>query len=360
MKDPIRRVNREIWLKMKALKSAMSWMQYNKYPHLKSAEEFQSESWAVFGRDKIGETMLVHVTAPIHTCLCRDVPASEVKNAKLMFKNMLMFMGDKRYSGDVDALASELVTIAMNSSDDSLRSEVYVQLMKQLTKNPNPESNRKGWRLMGLLLKYIMPSETLEDYLICFLMQRKSAGTYQAYVSTFHELKYRNSGETYVPPQRPPSQMEVKRLMDSVQNRDFRSRYSMKEIVQQHDVAELRSSKMTTTTTTTTLKRNYVTEEEEMSRLKISKEEDNYYDEDEEEEEEETPPPMKPSRQDDVDEPIMYAAYDFEAMDDTVIGLQVDDKVKLLAEPEDDGWVYVENLTTGESGYAPTDYLEKR
>ena len=59
LKDPIRRVNREIFLKMKALKNSMSWMLFQKYAHLKSPDEFQSESWAVFGRDKIGETMLV-------------------------------------------------------------------------------------------------------------------------------------------------------------------------------------------------------------------------------------------------------------------------------------------------------------
>ena len=149
-------------------------------------------------------------------------------------------MGDKRYNGDANALAAEIVTIAMNSPSDALRTETYVQLIKQLTKNGSPQSERNGWRLMGLLLQFVKPSEAFEDYLLCFLLQRKGNGGAQAYISTYHELRYRNSGESYEPPLRAPSQTEVSRLMKNVQSRTVRSRYSMKEIVVQHDVTRMR------------------------------------------------------------------------------------------------------------------------
>ena len=320
---------------------------------MKTPEEFQSESWAVFGRDKIGETMLVHVDTAIHTSLCRDVPTTEVKNAKLIFKNILMFMGEKRYNGDVNALAAEIVTIAMNSPSDSLRTEAYVQLIKQLTKNGSPQSERNGWRLMGLLLQFVKPSEAFEDYLLCFLLQRKGNNGSQAYISTYHELSYRNSGESYEPPLRPPSLNEVARLMKNVQTRTVRSRYSAREIVVQHDVSRVRGY-----SSSAKKKRTYVDEEEEMSRLKISS--TNHYDDNDDDDEDEEPPLPVRREEQHGDEPIMYAAYDFEAMDETTVGLTVDDKIKLLAEPDDDGWVYVENMTTGQTGYAPTDYLEQR
>jgi len=358
LKDPIRKINREIFLKMRALNASMSWMLYSKYAHLKTPEEYQSESWAVFGRDKIGENMLIHVESSIHTALCRDVPATEVKNAKLIFKNILMFMGTKRYNGDENALAAEIVSIALNSPSPQLRSECYVQLIKQLTKNPSPESVRKRWQLMGLLLQFIVPSEAFEDYLICFLLQRKGKGGATPYISTFHELKYRNSGEKYEPPLRPPTASDCRSMIRDVQNRTKRSRYSMKEIVVQHDVTKIRG------TTKKKKKKTYVTEEEEMSRLAISSSSNRGYDEDYDDDDDDEEPPPKPARthEDELggDEPIMYAAYEFEAMDDTTVALEIDDKVKLLAEPDDDGWVYVENMRSGETGYAPTEYLETR
>jgi hypothetical protein len=131
----------------------------------------------------------------------------------------------------------------------------------------------------------------------------------------------------------------------------------MKEIVVQHDVTRMRGY---SSAAKKKKQRTYVDEEEEMSRLKISSM--NQYDEPEDDEDDEDEGPPLPMRREESHggEPIMYAAYDFEAMDETTVGLTVDDKVKLLAEPDDDGWVYVENMTSGQTGYAPTDYLETR
>ncbi|KAF9268778.1 RhoGAP-domain-containing protein [Marasmius fiardii PR-910] len=52
-----------------------------------------------------------------------------------------------------------------------LRDEIYCQVMKQLTKNPNPESIFKGWQLLCVLLITFPPSKNFETYLNSFIQQ---------------------------------------------------------------------------------------------------------------------------------------------------------------------------------------------
>ncbi|KAG7090933.1 hypothetical protein E1B28_010006 [Marasmius oreades] len=52
-----------------------------------------------------------------------------------------------------------------------LRDETYCQVMKQLTKNPNPESIFKGWQLLCVLLITFPPSKNFETYLNSYIQQ---------------------------------------------------------------------------------------------------------------------------------------------------------------------------------------------
>uniref|UniRef100_A0A0W0FWJ9 Rho gtpase activator n=1 Tax=Moniliophthora roreri TaxID=221103 RepID=A0A0W0FWJ9_MONRR len=52
-----------------------------------------------------------------------------------------------------------------------LRDEIYCQVMKQLTKNPSPESVFKGWQLLCVLLITFPPSKNFETYLHAFIQQ---------------------------------------------------------------------------------------------------------------------------------------------------------------------------------------------
>jgi len=284
---------------------------------------------------------------------------------------MLAYMGDKKSSCDANMLAAELVAIAMNSPQDALRSEVYVQIMKQLTNNPSPQSERLGWRLFGLLCKFVKPPEEFEDYVLTFVMQRKPRDS-QRFISTFHELLYRGRGENYEPPLRPPASGEVGSIMDKLDRRDYRSRYSMKEVVQQHKKFSPGGAER---------RRNG-------SRPAPSKYQDSKDDDEDEDDGGESPPPA-PRRagdyggvveeegggdgdDDDDDEEenakevladdtpleVKSAGYDFEPMDDTMIALKEGDRVAILVPPEDDGWVYVHNETSDETGYVPENYLE--
>eukprot|EP00940_MAST-03C_sp_MAST-3C-sp2_P000685 g685.t1 len=367
LRDPIRRINREIWLRMNGLKNSLGFIRFTKYPKLKHPAEFANASWSPFGRDKLEEGMLCHTTSTLHTSLLRDLSSTATKQAKTCFKNILCYMGDRKFNGNADMLAAEMLSIGMNALQDDLRAEIYLQLFKQLTNNPSPQSEKRGWALLALCCKYLSPPEEFEDYLLTFLMQRKPNGQSQKYISTFHELKYRSAGEAYQPPPRPPTATEIASEMGKLERRDYRSRYSMREIVQQHKIE--RHSRRTKKSNGASRARH-----------------DDDDDDDDDDDTSAPPPPRRddapvepwkePEEEEDDededaqenfaaskttltgDEETRVAGYDFTPMDDTMIALTEGDTVALLSNPEDDGWVYVRNQSTGETGYVPTDYLE--
>jgi len=49
-----------------------------------------------------------------------------------------------------------------------LRDEIYIQLMKQLTNNPESQSRHRGWKLMEVCLHHFPPSDQLENFLDYF------------------------------------------------------------------------------------------------------------------------------------------------------------------------------------------------
>ena len=51
----------------------------------------------------------------------------------------------------------------------SLQTEIYVQMLKQLTDNPSPSSQRLGWQLLTLLLQCFPPESTVENFVANFL-----------------------------------------------------------------------------------------------------------------------------------------------------------------------------------------------
>lgn len=66
-----------------------------------------------------------------------------------------------------DELAYELVVRGCSKS--ALRDEIYVQMARQLTDNPNQESIRWGLILMSILLSYFSPSSKFAPFLLSFL-----------------------------------------------------------------------------------------------------------------------------------------------------------------------------------------------
>ncbi|KAJ3442131.1 myosin vii xv [Anaeramoeba flamelloides] len=50
-----------------------------------------------------------------------------------------------------------------------LRDEIYVQICKQTSRNPNPQSNLRGWGALCLVSQTFPPSEALKRYISKFL-----------------------------------------------------------------------------------------------------------------------------------------------------------------------------------------------
>lgn len=101
------------------------------------------------------------------------------KEALKCYKEILRIMGDK--SGSISKtlkVANPLdhqYVLEKGICHGELRDEIYVQLCKQLTKNPNPKSVLKGWEFMSLLTVCFPPSKNFEDYLKTFIAQAKSS-----------------------------------------------------------------------------------------------------------------------------------------------------------------------------------------
>ena len=82
------------------------------------------------------------------------------------------------------ALAQDLLTkgtqtwrfsAELGRGSDLLSSEIYLQLMKQLTDNPKPESVARGWQLMCLCVGAFPPSRDFQYHLLNFVLGHKDA-----------------------------------------------------------------------------------------------------------------------------------------------------------------------------------------
>jgi myosin-7 len=96
----------------------------------------------------------------------RKMPAREFETTAVQcFKNITGFMGDRSTSKEDGGHAEKLLKNCLNSPEE-LRDEVYCQLIKQTTNNPNPDGLVKGWQLFGIMSGAFPPSKEFEPYLL--------------------------------------------------------------------------------------------------------------------------------------------------------------------------------------------------
>ncbi|KAH7728377.1 Rho GTPase-activating protein domain containing protein [Aphelenchoides avenae] len=89
------------------------------------------------------------------------------KHATTIFKHIQSYMGDRKSKTAPDAVASSLLEEA---AKPELADEMFLQIMKQLTDNPKPESVKKGWELLGIVLFFYKPtSAEVRDELLKFV-----------------------------------------------------------------------------------------------------------------------------------------------------------------------------------------------
>ena len=103
------------------------------------------------------------------------------------------FMGDRVMSFP-NMLAREVLEKGIEHPD--LRDEIYVQIIKQVTNNPNPSSTEKGWKMMSMCLHCFPPSREFENYLEIYLRNLGNQGNLHR--KALHQIVW--SGNVAVPP----------------------------------------------------------------------------------------------------------------------------------------------------------------
>ncbi|THV06714.1 hypothetical protein K435DRAFT_773060 [Dendrothele bispora CBS 962.96] len=99
-----------------------------------------------------------------------------------------------------------------------LRDEIYCQVMKQLTRNPHPESVFKGWQLLCVLLITFPPSKNFETYLRSFIQQHISKQEGRVDVMAKYCLKRLGFISRKGPRGKPPTIQEIETASDAAFN----------------------------------------------------------------------------------------------------------------------------------------------
>jgi len=143
-----------------------------KFPQLRSPDDFaNSKLGFAKAKNERREGFLRHQLKPLPTSLSQLDKGLREEGVQL-FKSVLGYMGDAVYQFPL-MLAVELVEKAA-AGGPALQTELYMQLMKQLLHNPNPESEHKGWQLMALSLQCFPPDAMVEHFLEYFLREHAS------------------------------------------------------------------------------------------------------------------------------------------------------------------------------------------
>ncbi|RCH79259.1 hypothetical protein CU098_003225, partial [Rhizopus stolonifer] len=87
------------------------------------------------------------------------------------FKVLQIWMGDRTKPRHYDLMQHIQTLLDCGISKGPMRDEIYVQICRQLNKNPKRESVQKGWQIMSVVAITFPPSKNLESYLIDFVKQ---------------------------------------------------------------------------------------------------------------------------------------------------------------------------------------------
>ncbi|KAJ3517629.1 hypothetical protein NLJ89_g368 [Agrocybe chaxingu] len=168
------------------------------------------------------------------------------KNAVKVFKVIQHIMGDREREKPVNvrlqpdnhvsmvasfnASTTSLSSHAMNILEEErwllseglthgeLRDEIYCQVMKQVTGNPNKESVFKGWQFLCVLLITFPPSKNFETYLHGFIQKHTTQQEGRVDVMAKHCLRRLVSISKKGPRGKPPIIAEIETASDAAFN----------------------------------------------------------------------------------------------------------------------------------------------
>ncbi|VDO68109.1 unnamed protein product [Haemonchus placei] len=89
------------------------------------------------------------------------------KESPAIFKLIQGYMGDRKSKTPIDQQALSLCELGLSKQECA--DETVAQLMQQLTDNERPDSVRRGWELLAIILNFVTPSEKQASSLAEFI-----------------------------------------------------------------------------------------------------------------------------------------------------------------------------------------------
>ncbi|KAK4811861.1 hypothetical protein QYF61_012279 [Mycteria americana] len=132
---------------------------------------------------KSAADLVQHTKVPIQESLLRYSDSELNELATKNFKTLMRFMGDQSKLKNQNEVECIYEILQLCKEKESLHDEVYCQVIKQVTHNPNQESMLHGWLLLNLLTGYFLPSNVLMPYATKFLQLASSDPS-----STHHDI----------------------------------------------------------------------------------------------------------------------------------------------------------------------------
>jgi hypothetical protein len=216
MKDNARMIRITIRLKDTMFQKMQNSDMYDvkNYGKLKRADDWASEKFFNFNAEQREAGMLKWTKDGIHAPLT-DIKHPDPKVVKKLkgevtttFKMIQKYMGDRK---DKDDIGTGREVIAVGLANPPLRDEIYMQIIKQIRDNPNPDSTAKGWKLMALALTTFPPGSDFENFLEVFL--RKYSNPSIKYTGAMHKIIF--EGEM----KRPPTVEEMLQVEETLTTR---------------------------------------------------------------------------------------------------------------------------------------------
>jgi len=205
-KDQDRAIRITIKIKDMFFKQQGDMFTFRGFPKFRTPVEWSNLKFTLFSstREELQRTMFRWTKTPIHASLI-ELPGKSGKDGTRMFRNLLGYMGDRSYNFP-EHLLIEMVTEALDKVP--LRDEIYAQMIKQLTQNPDSQSAFKGWSAMAVCLEAFPPNPEFENYFEVWLRKTiKDASKRTRYLTLLHQAIFCGARTT------PPTENEMKRIM---------------------------------------------------------------------------------------------------------------------------------------------------
>ncbi len=138
------------------------------------------------------------------------LPSSLEAIAVQLFKNLMSYMGDRSSSKNPQLHIVKHTRLAMGSPEE-VKDEAYLQVIKQITRNPNQSRCLRGWNLLAIMASCYPPSMELYHALIHYLLDIIKTGD-EELAKRANYIAIRLSKTFESRRKIPPSDLEIKHV----------------------------------------------------------------------------------------------------------------------------------------------------